>query len=146
MLAGAFRRMSASRIATRGWVIRKPADFKRAHAKSIGEADRENSFPLPSGWLDGDEAIIYSRSIYGQWSPMQQYVCHLQLERTCRDFCDRCNPNRKPPLFNINWHPDHLFRSEQEETGGHGWHALASVAIDRNHPFKRLVMQSLVSY
>ncbi len=64
MLAGVFRRMSASRIATRGWVIRKPADFKRAQAKSFGEADRENSFPLPSGWLDGVEAIIDDHSIY----------------------------------------------------------------------------------
>jgi hypothetical protein len=59
MLAGAFRRMSASRIATRGCVIRKPADFKRAQAKSIGEADRANSLTLPSGWLEGVEAIIY---------------------------------------------------------------------------------------
>jgi hypothetical protein len=49
MLAGAFRRISASRIATRGCVIRKPADFSRPQAKSIGDDGRAKSFTPPSG-------------------------------------------------------------------------------------------------
>lgn len=59
MLTGQSRRISASMMATRGWVMRRPADFRRAQAKSRGLTVLLRSPSSPSGWFEGVEAIIY---------------------------------------------------------------------------------------